>query len=62
MSSVLDMLNIRCLWDIQVKLSNKPIEKSACHLVREVRVGVRDLQVVRIQVLNRLIAVNVEQK
>lgn len=46
----------------QVKRSNKPIEIPACSLVREVRVEVRDLGVIRIRGLNSLMAINVEQK
>lgn len=61
-SLVLDILNFRCLWDIQVKVFNKPIEKLTCSFVREIRVGVRDLKVVRIQVMDRLMSMNVEQK
>lgn len=61
MNSVLEMLNFRCLWDIQVSLAGKPIEKSVCSLLREVGVGVRDLGVIRIQVLIRPMAINLEQ-
>ena len=45
----------------QVKQSNKSTEISACSLVREVNDGVRDLGVIRLQVLNKLMTIiNVE--